>query len=74
MTLIGCPKLDNVNYALKLAQILDSCDIKSITVARMTVPCCGGMSFAVKTAVELSGKDIPVRVVTISPDGQIIRE
>ena len=72
VTLIGCPKLDNVNYAMKLAEIFRTCDIRSVTVARMTVPCCGGLSFAVKTAVELSGKDIPVRVVTISPDGQIL--
>ena len=71
-TLIGCPKLDGVNYAVKLAEILRSSDIKSITVARMTVPCCGGLSFAVKNAVEMSGKDIPVRIVTISPDGQMI--
>jgi len=73
VTLIGCPKLDNVNYAMKLAEIFKTCDIRSVTVARMTVPCCGGLSFAVKTAVELSGKEIPVRIVTISPDGQIIR-
>ena len=69
-TLIGCPKLDNVNYAVKLAEILKSNDIRSVTVARMTVPCCGGLSFAVKTALELSGKRIPARMVTISPDGQ----
>ena len=72
-TLIGCPKLDNVNYAMKLAEILKTCDIRSVTVARMTVPCCGGLSFAVKTAIELSGKDIPLQIATISPDGQIIR-
>lgn len=70
-TLIGCPKLDNANYALKLAEIFRAGDIRSVTVARMTVPCCGGLSFAVKTAAELSGKEIPVSVVTISPDGQI---
>lgn len=73
VTLIGCPKLDNANYAMKLAEIFKSCDIRSVTVARMTVPCCGGLSYAVQTAVDLSGKNIPVRVVTISPDGQIIR-
>lgn len=72
-TLIGCPKLDNVNYAMKLSEILRSNDIRSITVARMTVPCCGGLSFAVKTALELSGKEIPLRVVTIGPDGRIQR-
>lgn len=73
VTLIGCPKLDNANYAMKLAEILKISDIRSVTVARMTVPCCGGLSFAVKTAIELSGKDIPLRIVTISPDGQILR-
>ncbi|MBQ7786381.1 MAG: 4Fe-4S binding protein [Clostridia bacterium] len=71
VTLIGCPKLDSVNYAAKLTEILKNCDIRSVTVARMTVPCCGGISFAVKNAVEMSGKEIPVRIVTISPDGQI---
>ncbi len=72
VTLIGCPKLDAVNYAEKLTQILINNDIKSITVTRMLVPCCGGLSFAVKTAVENSGKDIPLHIVTISPNGQII--
>ncbi|MBQ4264222.1 MAG: 4Fe-4S binding protein [Clostridia bacterium] len=71
--LIACPKLDNAEYALKLAQIFRTNDIRSITVARMTVPCCGGLSHAVKTAVEMSGKDIPLRIVTISPDGKILR-
>ena len=73
VTLIGCPKLDNVNYAMKLAEIFKASDIRSVTVARMTVPCCGGLSFAVKTAIELSGKDIPLQIATISQDGQIIR-
>ncbi len=73
VTLIGCPKLDGVNYAEKLTQILAGNNIRSVTVTRMTVPCCGGLSFAVKTAVENCGKDIPLTIVTISPDGQIIR-
>ena len=73
VTLIGCPKLDGVNYAEKLTQILASNNIRSVTVTRMTVPCCGGLSQAVKTAVENCGKDIPLTIVTISPDGQIIR-
>lgn len=73
VTLIGCPKLDAVNYAEKLTQILEHNDIKSITVTRMTVPCCGGLSFAVETALKNSGKDIPLRIITISPDGHIIR-
>ena len=70
VTLVGCPKLDGVNYAEKLTQIIANNDINSITVTRMTVPCCGGLPFAVKTAVEASGKKIPVSVVTISPDGK----
>ena len=73
VTLIGCPKLDMVNYAEKLAQIFANNEIRSITITRMTVPCCGGLPFAVKTALEMSGKDIPLNVVTISPDGKIMR-
>ncbi len=72
VTMIGCPKLDGVNYAEKLTQIFKNNDIASVTVARMTVPCCGGLSYAVKTALDNSGKDIPLAVVTISPDGKII--
>ena len=72
VTLIGCPKLDNENYAVKLAEILRSSDVRSVTVARMTVPCCGGLSFAVKNAIRMSGKQIPLRIVTISPDGKIV--
>ena len=70
--LVGCPKLDGVNYAEKLAQIFESNDIKSVTVVRMTVPCCGGLPFAVKTALSSIEKEIPVKVITITPDGQII--
>ena len=73
VTLIGCPKLDAVDYSEKLTQVLKYNDIKSITVTRMTVPCCGGLSHAVKTAVANSGKNIPLNIVTISPDGRIIR-
>ncbi len=71
VTLIGCPKLDGVDYTEKLAQITALHDIKSVTLTRMTVPCCGGLSRAVKTALEQSGKDIPLRVAVISHDGQI---
>ena len=71
-TLIGCPKLDMVDYSQKLAAILENNEIKSITVVRMTVPCCGGLTYAVENALTASGKDIPLRVVTISPDGQIV--
>ena len=72
VTLVGCPKLDAVNYADKLTQIFANNDIRSVTVARMTVPCCGGLPFAVKTAVEASGKKIPVYVATINPKGEIV--
>ena len=71
-TIIACPKLDMVDYSEKLTQIFEYNDIKSITVARMTVPCCGGLPFAVKKAIEASGKNIPMQVVTISPDGNLI--
>ena len=71
VTLIGCPKLDAADYAEKLTQILRYNDIRSVTVTRMTVPCCGGLSFAVKTAVENCGKKLPLHIVTISPDGNI---
>ena len=72
VTMIGCPKLDAVDYAEKLTQIFKYNDIRSVTVTRMTVPCCGGLSHAVKTAIEKSGKNIPLHIVTISPDGQIV--
>ena len=72
VTLIGCPKLDMVDYSEKLTEIFKYNNIRSITVTRMTVPCCGGLSHAVKTAVANSGKNIPLHIVTISPDGQII--
>ena len=71
VTLIGCPKLDAVNYAEKLTQIFQYNNIKSITVTRMTVPCCGGLPFAVKTALENCGKDIPLHIATIRPDGTL---
>ena len=73
VTMIGCPKLDAVNYAQKLTEIFRNNNIRSVTVTRMTVPCCGGLPFAVKTAIENSGKDIPLQIVTISPDGSIIQ-
>lgn len=73
VVLIGCPKLDAVNYAEKLTQIFMYNNIKSITVTRMTVPCCGGLPFAVKTALEQCGKDIPLHIAVISPDGQIVK-
>lgn len=72
ITVIGCPKLDGVDYADKLSAIFKSNDIQSITVARMEVPCCGGLESAVRRAIEESGKDIPLEVVTISRTGIIL--
>lgn len=74
ITLIGCPKLDAVNYAEKLCQIIRENDIRSVQIVRMEVPCCGGMEHAVKTALEQSGKMIPWQVVTISAEGRILDE
>jgi hypothetical protein len=72
ITLIGCPKLDNVDYSNKLTEIIKNNDIKSIDVLRMSVPCCGGIENAVKQALINSGKMIPWRVIVISTDGEII--
>ena len=69
--LIGCPKLDGVNYAPKLAEIIAGNEIREIIVTRMTVPCCGGLEIAVKSALRASGKKIPLRVVSIGTDGKI---
>ena len=72
ITLIGCPKLDSVDYSEKLTQIIRDNDIQSVTVVRMEVPCCGGLEMAAKTALQNSGKFIPWQVVTISVDGNIL--
>lgn len=72
VTLIGCPKLDGVDYADKLTEIIAQNDVKSVKVVRMEVPCCGGLENAVKQALRNSGKFIPWQVVTISTDGQIL--
>ena len=72
ITLIGCPKLDGVDYTAKLTDIIRLNDIKSVTVVRMEVPCCGGLEQAAKKALMDSGKFIPWRVVTVSIDGRII--
>ena len=71
-TLVGCPKLDPVDYSEKLTEILRENDIKSVTIVRMEVPCCGGLEMAAKKALQASGKFIPWQVVTISLDGRII--
>ncbi|MGN0614107.1 MAG: 4Fe-4S dicluster domain-containing protein [Porcipelethomonas sp.] len=72
ITLIGCPKLDEGDYAQKLTQIIANNSIKSLTIVRMEVPCCGGIENAAKRALQASGKFIPWQVVTISTDGKII--
>lgn len=72
ITLVGCPKLDSVDYSEKLTEILRNNAIRSITVVRMEVPCCGGIENAVKRALQLSGKSMPCSVVTISTDGRIL--
>jgi len=72
ITLIGCPKLDDVDYSEKLEKIIGGNNIKSVTVVRMEVPCCGGIENAVKKALQASGKFIPWQVVTVSTDGNII--
>ena len=72
ITLVGCPKLDSVDYSEKLTEIIRSNDIKSVTVVRMEVPCCGGLEHAAVTALKNSGKFIPWQVVTISIDGKIL--
>ena len=72
VTLIGCPKLDAVDYSEKLTAIIRENDIKSVTIVRMEVPCCGGLRMAAETALKASGKFIPWQVVTISTDGRIL--
>lgn len=74
ITLIGCPKLDEGNYTEKLTEIIANNNLKSVTVVRMEVPCCGGIENAVKNALQKSGKFIPWRVVVISTDGKIIED
>ena len=72
VTLIGCPKLDSVDYSEKLTEILRNNNIQSLTIVRMEVPCCGGLELAAKKALQASGKFIPWQVVTISVDGKIL--
>lgn len=70
--LVGCPKLDSIDYSVKLTEILKNNDVRSVTVVRMEVPCCGGIEFAVKKALQASGKLLPWSVVTVSTDGKIL--
>ena len=72
ITLVGCPKLDSVDYSEKLTEILKNNEIRSVTVVRMEVPCCGGLENAVKKALQASGKLLPWSVVTVSTDGRIL--
>ena len=72
ITLIGCPKLDSVDYSEKLTQIIQDNNIQSVTIVRMEVPCCGGLESAAKRALQASGKSIPCEVATISVDGKIL--
>lgn len=72
ITIIGCPKLDSIDYSEKLTEIIAHNDIKSVTIVRMEVPCCGGLENAAKKALQQSGKFIPWQVVTISTDGRIL--
>ena len=71
-TIIGCPKLDDIDYREKLTEIIANNDIQSVTIVRMEVSCCGGLQMAAQNALHASGKFIPWQVVTISRDGQIL--
>jgi NAD-dependent dihydropyrimidine dehydrogenase PreA subunit len=73
VTLIGCPKLDEGNYASKLAQIISLNDIQSVKIVRMEVPCCGGLEYAFRNALAASGKNIPFQVITVTTDGKILK-
>ena len=74
ITLIGCPKLDQADYSEKIAEIIRSNNIQSVTIVRMEVPCCGGIEAAVKKALQASGKFLPWHVAVISTDGRIVSE
>ena len=72
ITIVGCPKLDSVDYTEKLTEIIKNNTIQSVTIVRMQVPCCGGLEIAAKKALQNSGKFIPWQVVTISVDGKVL--
>ena len=74
IVMVGCPKLDAIDYSEKLTAIFQSNSIQDVVLTRMHVPCCGGMERAVKSAIEKSGKKLPLRVITINADGDIINE
>ena len=73
VTIIGCPKLDGVDYTEKLAEILRSNNIRSVTVLRMEVPCCGGLEMAARRALEQCGRDLPWQVCTVHIDGTVTK-
>ena len=72
ITLVGCPKLDSVDYSEKLTEIIRNNDIRSVTVVRMEVPCCGGLEYAVRTALQNCGKLVPWQVKIISTTGELL--
>ena len=72
VTLVGCPKLDDVDYSEKLTEIIRDNDVKGVTILRMDVPCCGGLQRAAEKALRESGKFIPWQVVTVTRDGRIL--
>ena len=72
ITLVGCPKLDDIDYSIKLAEIFKANTIQTVTLTRMEVPCCGGMEFAIRKALQASGKAIPFQVATIAMDGRVL--
>ena len=74
ITLVGCPKLESMDYSEKLTEIIRENDIKSVTVVRMEVPCCGGLELVAKKALQQSGKFIPWQVVTVTVDGRLVEE
>lgn len=74
VTIIGCPKLDGVNYSEKLGEIIRQNEIRSVTVVRMQVPCCAGLENAVKNALKNSQKMVPWQIVTITADGRILED
>jgi hypothetical protein len=74
ITIMGCPKLDRIDYSEKLTEIIAANSIKSVVVVRMEVPCCGGIEHAVVTALKNSGKFLPWQVYTLSTDGEIVED
>lgn len=74
VAIIGCPKLDDIDYSEKLTQIIKNNDIQSVTIVRMEVPCCGGLAMAAQKAIKNSGKFLPWKIVTIGIEGDIVED